>query len=69
MVSWQVDKNTIIARPRIADQPRAHLVPAAHGAAARHARVVGRAEDDLVARARGDAPRDRRENRLDCTLQ
>src|SRR5262245_64155270 len=42
------------------DQPRAHHIPAAHGAARWNAGVVGMAEPHLAARPAGDALGDRR---------
>src|SRR5262245_12819845 len=44
----------------VAHQPRAHLIPAAHGAARWNAGVVGMAEPHLAARPAGDALGDRR---------
>jgi hypothetical protein len=44
----------------VADQPRAHLIPAAHGAARWNAGVVGMAEPHLAAGPAGDALSDRR---------
>src|SRR4029077_15933349 len=39
----------------VAHQPRAHLIPAAHGTARRNAGVVGMPEPHLAARTTGDA--------------